>query len=554
MPTTRTRYELEHLPLFDDLLRPYQREGILAIRGSYRNGHKAIMIVLPTGTGKTRLVTVLPRDGARVLYVCPYRDLVGQTVSTIRSLRKMAAGIEMAGDRWDGEGFAVACWASLVQNDRYKKFIGNVDLIVIDECDMNFSIQFRAMMQEFIAGGARILGVTATPFRGDRASLFGFYTDVPYCMELRTAFDEGWLVKPEVWVHRIKSVNFKDLAKAGSIDYSPERLDQLLTSEQVLHDLAALTKQVMVDSHNVLFCNSVLQARLMRDLLVTRHGIKTSLVWGTQNPEERASEMRAFKDGTNPLIVNCKVLGRGVDVPEIRCLINAKPTKSKSTYMQVLGRGTRSLTDTLKPGMNLDERLAAIAASAKPTWAMHDITSTVRFHEPITAIDILMAGSKEIIQKVKEKDDGDEGKTIDQLDADIAEAIAEQEAMEKLLREEEKLRRREMVIGVTFDSESRDLFARADAKTPSVRCYRVLFGKYKGQPLHSTEVPDSYLAWAIEKARLTPFWMQVYKQELEKRLLRKLNIKPRAPAPSRGIAPTVAELESRLFASKKSEA
>jgi hypothetical protein len=163
-----------------------------------------------------------------------------------------------------------------------------------------------------------------------------------------------------------------------------------------------------------------------------------------------------------------------------------------------------------------------------------------------------MAGPKEIIQKVKEKDEGDNGKSIDQLDADIAEAIAEQEAMEKLLREEEKKRRREMVVGVTFDSESRDLFAKADASTPKVRCYRVLFGKYKGQPLHSPEVPDSYLAWAIEKARLTPFWMQVYKQELEKRLLRKLNINPRAPAPSRGIAPTVSELESRLLASKKS--
>jgi len=527
MPTTntKTRYELEHLPLFDDQLRPYQRDGILRIRSSYGLGHKAIMIVLPTGTGKTRLVTVLPRDGARVLYVCPYRDLVGQTVGTIRSLRKFAAGIEMAGDKWDGEGFAVACWASLTQNDRYKKFLGNVDLIVIDECDMNFSIQFRAMMQEFMDHGARVLGVTATPFRGDKASLFGFYTDVPYCMELRTAFDEAWLVKPTVWVHRVASVNFKDLAKASSIDYSPEKLDRLLTSEQVLHDLAALTKQVMVDSHNVLFCNSVLQARLMRDLLVTRHGIKTSLVWGTQNPEERAAEMAAFRDGTNQLIVNCKVLGRGVDVPEIRCLINAKPTKSKSAYMQVLGRGTRALTDVLKPGMTLEERRAAIAASAKPTWHMHDITSTVKFHEPITAIDILMAGPKDIIQKAKDNDEGDKGKTIEELDQDIAEAVAEQEAMEKLLREEEKKRRRELVVGVTFDSETRDLFAKADAKTPSVRCYRFLYGRFKGMPLSSPKVPDSYLSWCIDKGRMTPFWLQVYKQELQRREERKAGVR-----------------------------
>ncbi len=152
---------------------------------------------------------------------------------------------------------------------------------------------------------------------------------------------------------------------------------------------------------------------------------------------------------------------------------------------------------------------------------MHDNTSTVRFLVPITAIDILMAGPKEIIQKAKDKDDGEEGKTIEELDADIAEAMAEQEAMEKLLREEEKKRRRELIVGVTFDSESRDLFAKADAKSPSVRCYRVLFGKHKGMPLHSPEVPDSYIRWAIEKARLTPFWLQVYRQELDRRTARK---------------------------------
>ena len=175
--------------------------------------------------------------------------------------------------------------------------------------------------------------------------------------------------------------------------------------------------------------------------------------------------------------------------------------------------------------MTREERLAAIAASLKPTWQLHDITSTVKFHEPITAIDILMAGPRDIIQKAKDKDDGDKGKTIEELDADVAEAVAEQEAMEKLLREEEKKRRRELVVGVTFDSQSRDLFAKADAKDPKVRTYRVLFGKYKGMPLYSPEVPDSYLRWAIEKARLTPFWLQVYRQELQRREERRATAK-----------------------------
>lgn len=512
---------LEHLPLFDDLLRDYQTDAILRCRSSFRRGHKKIMCVLPTGMGKTRMFTLLPKDGARVLVLCPQRELVGQTVKSIRSLRKLAAGIEMAQDFWDGEAWAVACYASLVSNERYKRFLGQVDLVIVDECDTSFSIPFRAMMEEFVASGARVLGVTATPFRGDKASLFGFYEDVPYCMELRDALSLSWLVSPEVYVHRVKSVDFSKLAKAKSIDYSPEQLDRLLTSEQVSHDIASLAMEVMVDSHNVLFCNSVLQARIMRDLMVTRHGVKTSLVWGTQNPEERSAEIKAFEDGTNKLIVNCQVLGRGYDCPDIRCIVNAKPTKSKARYIQVLGRGTRSLAGVLQQGMSLEERRAAIAASAKPKWFMHDITSTVRFHEPVTAIDILLKGSKEIIQKVKEKSE-DKPVTPEELDEALAEAIAENEALEKLAREEEKRRRQGLVVGVTFDSQSRDLFAKADAKSPKVRTYRMLFGKYKGWPINSPDIPDSYIKWAVENGRLTPFWHQIYRQEMERREAKKL--------------------------------
>jgi hypothetical protein len=171
--------------------------------------------------------------------------------------------------------------------------------------------------------------------------------------------------------------------------------------------------------------------------------------------------------------------------------------------------------------MTVAERGAAIAASGKPDWFMHDITSTVNFHSPITAIDILLQGSKEIIQKVKEKKE-DQETTPEELDEALAEAIKEQEALERLAREDEKRRRQGLVVGVTFDSQSRDLFATPDAKSPKVRTYRMLYGKYKGYPISSPEIPDSYLSWCIEKGRMTPFWMQVYKQELQRRQSRKV--------------------------------
>jgi len=512
----KTKYATEHLPLFDDHLRPYQKEFILAIRESFRKGHRRVLGVLPTGMGKTRAFTILPREGARVMVVCPQIELVGQTARTISSLRRRAASIEQAWQKADaGDEWVVACYASLATNNRYRRFVGNLDLVIVDEADEKFSIAFRDMMNEFVEGGARVLGVTATPYRGDKSSLFGFYEDCPYSLELRDALDGGWLVKPKVFVHKVRSVDFSKLTKT-KVDFKPEELDALLTSEQCLHDIAALVNQHHKGQFGVVFCNSVLQAKLLRDLLVTRHGQKVSCVWGTQNPEERAEQIKKFESGENTLVTNCNVLGRGWDCPEVREIFNARPTKSKNRYVQVLGRGTRTVDNCLKNDMNQEERLKAIAESRKPSWVIHDITNTCRFHEPVTAIDILMAGDKTIIDKVKAGAE-DEEKGIEDLDADMAEAIRDHQEAERLAREEEKKRRQGIVVGVTFDSRERNLFDRADAKKPGVRTYRFLFGRWKGYPLNSPDVPDHYIRWAVENARLTVFWSQIYRQELERR-------------------------------------
>ena len=509
-----SRHDTTHMPLFDDLLRPYQREAILATRAGFRTGAKALLLNLPTGTGKTRTFVCLPKDGARILVVVPQIELVSQTVAGIRALRRMAAGIEQASNKADpGDPWVVACYPTLQKS--YKKFLGKVDLVVVDECDASFSVAFRSMMKEFIAAGARVLGVTATPFRGDKASLWGFYEDCSYSMELRTAFDEAWLTKPTVNVHRVKSVDFSKLTKIAT-DYSPAELDLLLTSEQVLHDLAALIKEHMSPAHNLVFCGSVLQSRLMRDLLQERHNLATSLVHGKQSPEERKLEMDRFRSGEAKVIVNCAVLGRGVDIPEVAAIFNARPTKSKSRYMQVLGRGTRTLDGVLRPGMTLEERIASIKASAKPVWAMHDITSTCEHHTPITAIDVLLAGSKEIIDAVRAGCDG-EPKTIEEIDAEILAAEQTLRDQEKLRKERDRENRKGLIIGVTFDSSTRDLFGKPTANSPKRQVFRCVFGKFKGLPMDSPEIPTHYLVWAVEAARLTPFWAQVYRKEIERR-------------------------------------
>jgi superfamily II DNA or RNA helicase len=506
------------LPLFDtEVLRPYQKEAIVAIRQAYREGHQAVLLVLPTGVGKTTAFVALPREGARVMVVSGQDAVNKQTVATIRRLRGRVASVEQAILKADaGDEWIVATHQTLKMNGRYKRFVGHVDLIIIDEADIHFSVKFREMMQEFIAAGARVLGVTATPHRADKHSpLFGFYTSCPYSMELMEAFKQGWLVKPRVIVHTVKSINFDALTKT-KVDFLPHEIDGILMSESVRHDICQLVKQHHKKSHGVIRCRSVPQAKAIREMLTDRYGLKVSCVWGEQNPEEREAEIKKFESGENTLITNCRVLGRGWDCPQVNEIFNAAPTKSKGTFLQGLGRGTRALTGTLDGLHTAEERLAAIAASAKPDWIFHDITNTSRFHSPVTAIEMLLSGPKEIIDKIKEEN-ADEEVTLDELDASLQAELDALKEMERLEREAEKERRKKLVIGVTFDSRSRDLFARPDAKTPTVRGFRVPFGRWRGRPLRDPVVPLSYLQWMLREGKLNAMWSAAVKQEVDRR-------------------------------------
>ena len=519
----------DHLPLFDDLLRPYQRDAIIALRAAYRQGMKALLFCLPTGMGKTRTATLLPRDGAKILVLCGQDMLVRQWVADIRSLRKQAAAIEQTRHSWwDGEDWAVATFQTLATDNggepRWKRMVGQFNLIIFDECDTFFTRDIRNMLREFMDSGTRVLGVTATPYRGKKKdSLFGFFEGCPYSYELRNAFDEGWLVgkHAKVFTHRVKSINLdsRSFSKAAA-DFDPVELERELMREAPLHDMANLIARYHNPrtGHAMVRCVRKNQAKALAELLSDRYGLKTACVFGSQTAAEREENLDRFRSGEATIITNVRVLGRGVDIPAINECFNCAPTKSKATYTQMLGRMTRTVGNCLEGCDTAEERLAAIAASVKPSWVLHDLTATSEYHTPVTAIDILCRDT-ELVDRIKEDHKGDDEPdemSIDDLDA---EELAEQSRLKELARlerEAERERKRKLVVGVTFDSKTRDLWDAANAKTPKVQTYRFLWGKYCGRPLRDPLVTLDYLYWYLEK-QTKPMWIAAVRKEIERR-------------------------------------
>lgn len=507
----------EALPLFDHMLREYQREAIAALRTDWRSGLKKLLLEIPTGTGKTRTFCLLPRPGARTLVIVPQIELITQTVNTIRKLRGCEPDIEQADlSAVPGSEFVVASWQTLARNDRYRKFIGKVDLVVVDEAHWGFTIAGRDILQQLVDGGARVLGCTATAYRADRQSLLGFYDQISYTYRLRQAIDDGYLVSPRVKVHYVQSINLAKLAKKAAADFPPEELDRILRSEQALHDIAGLIKTHHVPGRQALvFAHSVKQAILLRDLLADRHALPASLVHSYQSDEDYRDELSRYISGEREVVINVGILTTGWDHPPVSEIFLAKPTKALNKYTQMVGRATRTFGCDIDACSDAVSRKAAIAASPKPYFVIHDITDSSRCHQLCSAVDVLSDQKKVLNAKVR--DSLPEEATVEDIDEAVEAEMASEREAARLEREAERRRRASLVVGVTFSSEDRDAFAAPDRKSATRREWRMPFGKYKGQPLSSDAVPTSYLEWALREGQLTPMWRNVLEGAVARR-------------------------------------
>ena len=514
------------LPLFDDILREYQRDAIGCIRQAYRQGNKAVMFCLPTGCGKTRTAVCLPKDGARIMVVCAQDELAKQWVQSIRELRRRAASLEQTRHNWAeaGDEWIVATFQTLAGNDgdepRFRRLLGQVDLICWDECDHFFSTSKREMLNEFINAGARVLGITATPFRtGKKDSLFGFFETCAYSMDLRDAFDLAWLVKPRIRTHRVKSIRLDHLPASRLADFDPVQLERELMREAPLHDIASLIAQNHDRSkgHGMVRCVRKNQARALAELLSDRHGIKTACVLGSQSPGERNEQLEMFKSGDATMICNVRVLGRGVDIPFINEVYNAAPTKSKAVLLQAMGRATRTVDNCLAGCNTAEERLAAIAASSKPSWIFHDLTATTEYHTLTTPIELLVRDT-ELVDRIKDhhKDDDEVEITLDDLDDEEKE---EHRRIAELARLEKEMRRQRMKglnIHVEYESRDRDLYEQALAKTPKVQCWHMPWGQFKGRPMRDPVISLRYLRWYYTK-QTSLKWQTAVANEIARR-------------------------------------
>ncbi len=320
-------------------LYPFQREAVEAVQREFEEGRKRTLLVLPTGTGKTITFSEFLRrqveNGGRGLILAHRDELLTQAAQKLKRTAGLDSVLEKAENSALGSDapVTVASVQSLCRPSRIKKFEPDYySDIVIDEAHHALSPTYRTIIDYF--EGSRILGVTATPDRGDHKALSEVFESLAYQYSMKRAIDEGYLVKIKAKMLPVE-IDLSDVDTTCG-DYSADQLGDAL--EPYLDGIARQMAGECENRKTVVFLPLIATAQKFCKLL-NKHGLPAAEVNG-QSPD-REEILADFEAGKYKALCNAMLLTEGWDCPSVDCVVVLRPTKIRSLYQQMVGRGTR---------------------------------------------------------------------------------------------------------------------------------------------------------------------------------------------------------------------
>lgn len=315
-------------------LRPYQTECVDSVLDNWKEFQK-VLAVLPTGAGKTIIFSKVTERSlpGRTLILAHREELIEQAASKIHSSTGIVAEVEKAERKASLSANVVVASVQTLQGERLKGWSQNhFARIVVDEAHHALSDTYQRILKHFCT--ARVLGVTATPFRGDKKNLGALFETVAYEIGLIDLIKQGYLSPI-----RIKSVPLQiDLNNVRTIsgDYDLDQVDQAL--DPILTKAAAAISQEAANRKVLVFLPLRKTSQKFASIL-NEIGIPAKHVDGSS--EDRKEILESFGNGDFQVLCNAMLLTEGYDEPSVDCVCILRPTKSQPLYAQMVGRGTR---------------------------------------------------------------------------------------------------------------------------------------------------------------------------------------------------------------------
>jgi DNA repair protein RadD len=388
-------------------LRYYQHECIDALYAFFnKNLTGSPIALMPTGTGKALTIAGFIKrflqdcPGARVIVLTHVKELVEQDAAAIaRFWPECPLGIWSAGVGLKQR--AQVTVASIQSIHTHPTLFSPTDVVIIDECHL-MSKNSDTMYRRFIAGllkhnpHMKVIGFTATPYRLDSGLLTEgkgrIFTDIAYSLNVGDMIAEGFL-SSLVSKAGMTRADLTGLHTRGGEFLPAELADRMDKVELIKGAVDEMLAYGQDRKSWLVFCSGVAHAQHVADCL-NLNGIPTAMVCGETPKAERERIIADFKAGRYRALTNADVLTTGFDHPGVDLIALLRPTKSVGLYVQILGRGLRTV---YAPGYDIstvEGRLSAILEGPKKNCLVLDFAGNVAMHGPIDCIKVKGKGGK----------------------------------------------------------------------------------------------------------------------------------------------------------------
>ena len=367
------------------MLRPYQSQTVADIEARIASGIKRILIVAPTGAGKTIILSeIIKRHVAAFRYVVfvAHRDeLLTQARDKLKAFG-IGAGIIKSGRDKDVRpmAFVQICGIQTLHARAVRgktMELPRADLLVIDEGHHCPAMTYQTLIEAY--PDATLIGATATPTRGDGRGLGNVFETMLQCPQISELIALGHLVKLKIFAP--PPPDLRGVAVASTGDYVIKQLSDCMDTDKLVGDIIEHWLKHSQRRRTVIFAVDVAHSiHIVNEL--RKSGVRAEHLDANTPQDERNNIIARLASGETEVISNCMILTEGFDLPDIGCIVLARPTRSLGLFRQMIGRGLRPAKD--KPDVIVLDHSGGVYRHGRPDDAIEWTLDTDRKARNVT--------------------------------------------------------------------------------------------------------------------------------------------------------------------------
>lgn len=320
-------------------LRPYQAEAIAGVREVMRGGKRRVILYSPTGSGKTEMAIEIIRaaeaKGKRVLFVCARINLVLQSSRRLEKAGIRHGIIQGKNSMWTMSQVLVCSVQTLASRGIPEK----VDLLVIDEAHGATSEMYRNLI---LSTKVPVIGLTATPFTKGLGKVYpdlggALFEEIVVGATITQLIADGFLV--DVDIYAPSEPDLKGVKMVAG-DYHEGQLGERVDRKELVGDIVVQWKRLANNVRTVVFATNIAHSQHIVEQFKAA-GVNAEHMDCYTEDEDRQQILWRLESGETRVISNVSILAEGWDCPTVECMILARPTRSLTRYIQMVGRALR---------------------------------------------------------------------------------------------------------------------------------------------------------------------------------------------------------------------